>query len=110
MSANGYRTEDGELTARVTALTKLGETTAGLLSAAARLAEHLPMLGTAPPARHLALRLREAAGPAGLTDAVGAAHVELTGFQEALAAATATYADRESGAVRTLRASGDAGT
>jgi len=105
-ATNGYRVEPDELAARVAALTALGATTGDLVSAASRLAERLPLLGTAPPARHLALRLREAAGPAGLTDAVGAADAELAGFHQALAAATDEYADHESNAESTLRGVG----
>jgi hypothetical protein len=103
---NGYRIEPDELAARVAALTALGETTADLVSAAGRLAERLPLLGTAPPARHLAMRLREAAGPTGLTDAVGAADAELASFHQALAATKDGYADHESAAGSTLRGAG----
>lgn len=99
----GYRVERDEVEARIAALTTLGETTKALVATASRLGERLPMLGTAPPARHLALRLREAAGRHGLADAVAAANAELTSFQEALAAAAGTYDDHETGSEAVMR-------
>ena len=56
------------------------------MSSAQRLAERSPLLGTSPTAMHLAARLREAAGPAGLTGEVSAADTELTSYHEALRA------------------------
>src|SRR5437879_5653332 len=53
-----------ELIAQVKALVDIGDQTSGLVSSAQRLAEHQPLLGTAPPAMHLSSRLRDAAGPA----------------------------------------------
>ena len=65
-------------------MTDIGDETNGLVSSAERLAEHQPLLGTAPPAMHLAMRLREAAGPAGLTGEVSAADSELASYHRAL--------------------------
>lgn len=73
-------------------LTDIGDQTSGLVTSAGRLAEHLPLLGTAPPAMHLAMRLREAAGPAGLTGEVSAAGAELTSCHRAL---RGTLTDKE---------------
>ena len=69
------------------------------MSSAQRLAEHKPLLGTAPPAVHLTKRLLEAAGPAGLTGEVTAADAELASYHKALRAAVDHY-----------KASDDAGT
>ncbi|WP_158844080.1 hypothetical protein [Saccharothrix deserti] len=106
---NGYRVEPDELAARLATLTSLGESTAALVASAGRLAERRPMLGTAPPAVHMAERLREAAGRSGLTGAVEAADRELTSFQEALAATIAKYEAGESDVEWTLRTTGKAG-
>ena len=51
------------------------------------------MLGTAPPAMHLAMRLREAAGPTGLTGEVSAADTELSSYHQALQATVHQYQD-----------------
>jgi hypothetical protein len=98
-----YRLQPDELAARVAALTALGATTGELVAAARRLGERLPMLGTAPPARHLSTRLRAAAGPAGLAHDVDAADAELRSFHEALAAAVATYVDRDASVQSAMR-------
>jgi hypothetical protein len=73
-----------ELIAHLKALAEIGDQTGDLVSSARRLAERHLLLGTAPPATHLALRLREAAGPAGLTGEVTAADAELTSYHHAL--------------------------
>jgi hypothetical protein len=86
-----------QLLGQVRALVDMGDQTNGLVSTAQRLAERQPLLGTAPPALHLSARLREAAGPAGLTGEVGAADTELTGYHQALRDTVDSYQtnDRE---------------
>lgn len=105
---HGYHVEPQELKARATAIGAIGESTNDLLASANRLAERLPMLGTAPPALHLALRLREAAGAGGLTGDVGAIDEDLHGFHDALKTTITRYLDRESDTTRTLRTIGGA--
>ena len=83
-SHDGFEILTDELTGQVRALVDIGDQTSGLVSSAGRLAEHRPLLGTAPPAMHLAARLREAAGPTGLTGEVGAADAELASYHRAL--------------------------
>lgn len=84
---HGYELRTEELLGQVQALVDIGDQTTGLVSSAQRLAEHHPLLGSAPPAVHLAMRLREAAGPTGLTGEVGAADTELGSYHRALRAA-----------------------
>jgi hypothetical protein len=103
---HGYRLAPEELTAQVAKLAALGEATSGLESSASALAEQLPMLGTAPPALHLAMRLRDAAGPAGLAGEVGAANTELNSCHRALRETVANYLDREDEITSTFRAVG----
>jgi hypothetical protein len=91
--ADGYEVLSDELTGQVRALVDIGDQTSGLVSSAARLAEREPLLGTAPPAMHLAMRLREAAGPAGLTGEVSAADTELSSYHQALQASVTQYQD-----------------
>ncbi|ATY09982.1 hypothetical protein CU254_05525 [Amycolatopsis sp. AA4] len=93
----GHEVVPHALDRQVAALGKLGEQTGELVGSAGRLADRLPQLGTAPPALHLAQRLREAAGHAGLTGELGAADTELTGFHEALRAGIRRYQEHESG-------------
>ena len=83
-SHNDFQLLTDELTAQVKALVDIGDQTSGLVSSARRLAEHQPLLGTAPPALHLSARLRDAAGPAGLTGEVSAADTELASYHQAL--------------------------
>ena len=90
---HGYQLLTGELVGQVKALVEIGDQTNGLVSSAGRLAEHQPRLGTAPPAQHLATRLREAAGPAGLTGEVTAADTELANYHKALRATVNRYED-----------------
>jgi hypothetical protein len=85
-----------ELIGQVRALVGIGDQTSGLVSSAGRLAERVPMLGTAPPAMHLAMRLREAAGPTGLTGEVSAADTELASYHRALDATVKRYQDGDS--------------
>jgi hypothetical protein len=82
-----------ELLAQVNALVDIGDQTSGLLASARRLAEHHPLLGTAPPATHLSSRLRDAAGPAGLTGEVSAADTELANYHQALRDTVNRYRD-----------------
>ncbi|WP_432757863.1 hypothetical protein [Saccharopolyspora erythraea] len=95
---------------QVAALTALGDRTNALVGSAGRLAERLPRLGTAPPALHLAMRLREAAGQSGLTGEVTAADTELNGFHRSLKETVTGYLDRESDAAASLRSIGGAAT
>ncbi|HYS41335.1 MAG TPA: hypothetical protein VEO01_37445 [Pseudonocardiaceae bacterium] len=83
-SHNDFQLLTDELIAQVKALVDIGDQTSGLVSSAQRLAEHHPLLGTAPPAMHLSSRLRDAAGPAGLTGEVSAADTELASYHQAL--------------------------
>ncbi len=95
-SHHGFEVLTDELVGQVKALTDIGDETSGLVSSAGRLAEHQPLLGTAPPAMHLAMRLREAAGPAGLTGEVTAADGELSSYHRALHATVKQYQDADS--------------
>ena len=89
----GFQLLTDELVGQVKALVDIGAQTSGLVFSAERLAEHQPLLGTAPPATHLAVRLREAAGPAGLTGEVSAADAELASYHRALRATVNRYHD-----------------
>jgi hypothetical protein len=91
--SSGFEFLSDELVGRVRALADIGDGTSGLVSSAELLARRLPLLGTAPPAMHLAMRLREAAGPAGLTGEVSAADSELASYHEALHATVRRYQD-----------------
>ncbi|MCT2582343.1 hypothetical protein [Actinophytocola gossypii] len=102
-----YRIDPDELAERITALTALADETGALVASAGKLAEHLPMLGTAPPAQHSAARLSAAAGPDGLTGAVRAANAELDGFHRALRATADSYAATDATAETTLRTAED---
>jgi hypothetical protein len=93
---HGFEVLTDELTGRVRALVDINDQTNGLVSSAERLAEHNPLLGTAPPAMHLAMRLREAAGPAGLTGEVSAADTELNSYHRALQDTVKRYQDNDS--------------
>jgi hypothetical protein len=95
-SSDGFEVLTDELTGQVRALVDIGDQTNGLVSSAGRLAEHRPLLGGAPPAMHLATRLREAAGPAGLTGEVGAADAELASYHRALRDTVSRYQDGDS--------------
>lgn len=93
MAADGFEVLTDELIGRIRTLIDIGDQTSDLVSSAGRLAEHQPLLGTAPPAMHLAARLREAAGPAGLTGEVSAADAELASYHQALRATVNRYQD-----------------
>jgi hypothetical protein len=90
---DGFEIRTDDLVGQVRALIDIGDQTSGLVSSAGRLAERQPLLGTAPPAMHLAARLREAAGPAGLTGEVGAADAELASYHRALRDTVSRYRD-----------------
>ena len=90
-SQHGFQLLPSELIGQVKVLVDIGDQTNGLVSSAQRLAEHKPLLGTAPPALHLTKRLLEAAGPAGLTGEVTAADAELASYHKALRAAVDRY-------------------
>lgn len=100
---HGYQVAPHDLTAQVAAIAAIGDQTNGLVASANRLAERLPMLGTSPPAMHLAMRLREAAGHSGLTGEVTAADTELNNYHRALKATVAKYLEAEAGVVSNLR-------
>jgi hypothetical protein len=95
-SEDGFEVLTDELVGQVRALVDIGDQTGGLVSSAGRLAERSPMLGSAPPAMHLSARLREAAGPAGLTGEVGAADAELSSYHRALRETVSHYQDGDS--------------
>jgi hypothetical protein len=95
----GYQVVPEELSSRAAALAEIGHEVDGLVGSASRLAERVPRLGTAPPALHLAARLREAAGETGLVGEVDTAGAELHNYHRALAATISSYleADRSFG-------------
>jgi hypothetical protein len=90
-SHNDFALLIDEVVAQVKALVDIGDQTSGLVSSAQRLADHHPLLGTAPPAVHLSARLREAAGPSGLTGEVSAADSELASYHQALRDTVSRY-------------------
>lgn len=100
----GFQLTPEELDAQVAALAAIGEDTAGLVRTAGELAQRLPMLGTAPPALHLAMRLRAEAGATGLAGEVGATDTGVNEFHTALRRTVTGYRDREAEASRALRA------
>ncbi|RSN07362.1 hypothetical protein DMC63_35545 [Streptomyces sp. WAC 05977] len=91
----GIEVELELLDARITTLADLGDLTADLVGTASRLAEQLPLLGTAPPAAHLANRLREAAGGSGLAGEIKAAEREVREYQQLLASAKRKYQEQD---------------
>ncbi|SFB43571.1 hypothetical protein SAMN05216266_111109 [Amycolatopsis marina] len=100
----GIRLELDLLDQRITTLAELGDLTGDLVATASRLAERLPMLGTAPPAEHLARRLREAAGSSGLAGEVKATEREVREFKQLLAGAKHKYQQHEDQADEDLHA------
>lgn len=95
MSHGGCRLTPDDLAAQVKVLSALGDRADGLVRTAGELAQRLPKLGTAPPALHLAKRLRDAAGDTGLTGEVTAASAELSRFHQNLAVAVTGYVQQE---------------
>jgi hypothetical protein len=100
--SNGFGLTPDDLDAQVTRLKALNNDTDGLVRSAGELARHLPKLGTAPPALHLAQRLRDAAGETGLTGEVTAASNELARFHEGLAANVRDYVIQNDAAARSF--------
>jgi hypothetical protein len=90
-----YLPRPDDLAAQVAALAVLGDRAEGLVRSAAKLAQRRPKLGTAPPALHLAMRLRDAAGDARLTGEIAAASAELARFQQNLTATFSRYTQSE---------------
>jgi hypothetical protein len=103
----GYHVEPDLLEARISTLAKLGDLTGDLVATASRLAERLPMLGTAPPAVDLAKRLRAAAGQSGLAGEVSAAKREVQEFQQTLSDAKAAYTERDADTKSAMRSTGN---
>lgn len=104
---NGYQVAPEALQARIKTLTRLAELTGDLVATASRLAERDPQLGTAPPARHLAQRLRTAAGESGLTGEVIAAEREVRAFQQMLKEIKAAYVDGDANVRADVREAGE---
>ncbi|MGW3469594.1 hypothetical protein ACWDKQ_14240 [Saccharopolyspora sp. NPDC000995] len=104
----GYQVAPQDLALQVTALSGIGERTNGLVTSAGELAGRMPMLGTAPPALHLANRLREAAGDSGLTGEISAADTELNSFHTALQATVTGYLQTDDDSAQALRDTGGA--
>ncbi|EIE99238.1 hypothetical protein [Saccharomonospora glauca] len=102
----GLKVELDSLELPITTLTELGDLAGELVSTASRLAERVPMLGTAPPAVHLAMRLREAAGSSGLEGAIKAAERELREYGEMLEQAKRKYREQEDRSGEDLHAKG----
>lgn len=107
---NGYHVAPHDLTTQVTTLTGIGERTTSLASSAGQLGERAPMLGTAPPALHLAMRLREAMGRSGLTGELDAADTELNNYHGALQAAVTSYETADADVEQKLRTTGGSAT
>ncbi|WP_424185377.1 hypothetical protein ACOBQX_26260 [Actinokineospora sp. G85] len=105
--STGYQVEPDLLGLRISTLTELVDLAGELVASAGGLAERLPLLGTAPPAAHLAERLRAAAGPDGLAGEVQAAEREVREFQRRLAQAKGAYDERESDTASAFRSAGD---
>lgn len=108
MPGHGYGLTPEELAAQVRGLAELGDRTSGLVGSAGRLAQRLPQLGTAPPALHLAARLRAAAGESGLTGEISTAHTDLTSAHTALRESLVRYQRVEEQIVDSLRETGAA--
>jgi hypothetical protein len=108
-SGRGYRLAPHDLAAQVTALVALGDQADGIRTAAGQLGERPPLLGTAPPALHLAMRLRQATGGAGLAGQINAASTELTQFHRSLRRAVTNYLDGEASIARLFGVGGPTG-
>ena len=104
---HGFHVSPDEIAAQVAALAAVGDQTTALAASAQQLAERRPMLGTAPPALHLAAQLQEAAGRSGLAGAISAADAELGSFHRTLRAAIANYVHSEADVRSTLNAAGE---
>ncbi|ALG14873.1 hypothetical protein AOZ06_18440 [Kibdelosporangium phytohabitans] len=97
-----------EIVSQVESLAKTVEQIGDLVASARRLAERQPKLGTAPPAMHLATRLRDAAGQTGLAGEVTAADSELDSFHRALRTTVSRYQEGDKDAALTVTRSGEA--
>lgn len=95
-SPHGFEVLTDALIGQVRTLIGIADETGDLVSTARQLAERKPLLGTSPPALHLAARLREAAGPTGLTGEVTAADTELASYHRALRDTVNLYQDNDS--------------
>ncbi|WP_243788400.1 hypothetical protein [Saccharopolyspora gloriosae] len=104
--SKGFQLQPEELTTQVAALTAIGEGTTGLVNSAGELAQRLPMLGTAPPALHLAMKLRQAAGETGLSGEVGGADTRVNTFHASLQETVTGYLNNDAEIQRILRAAG----
>lgn len=104
----GINVELDLLEQRITTLAELGDLTGDLVATASRLAERLPLLGTAPPAVHLAMRLREAAGSTGLAGEVEATEREVREYKQMLADAKRRYQETDDRAGADIRAQEEA--
>ena len=100
---DGYWVDTSNLGDQARSLRAIKDETDRLLRSAGELAQRQPQLGTSPPAMLLAMRLREAAGRAGLTGQVSAADQELDSFQQALSKTVSGYHGTDSHATSTLR-------
>lgn len=103
----GLRLEVDLLDQRISTLAELGDLTSELVATASRLADRLPLLGTAPPAVHLAMRLREAAGSTGLAGEVEATEREVREYERMLAGAKRKYLEHEEQSGDDLRGKGE---
>lgn len=93
----GFEVAPDRLQDRIKTLTRLAALTGDLVATASRLAERQPLLGTAPPARDLSHRLREAGS--GLAGEVKAAEREVREFQDMLAQIRTSYLEADAGPV-----------
>lgn len=107
---HGFQVAPEDLAAQAAALSGIGERTNSLVTSANQLAERLPMLGTSPPAMHLAMRLREEAGHSGLTGEITSADSELKSFHTALNATATGYLDTDANNAQELLNQGGAET
>ncbi|RZQ62395.1 hypothetical protein [Amycolatopsis suaedae] len=104
--SEGVELEPDLIGQRISTLAQLGDLTGELVATASRLAQRLPMLGTAPPAVELAQRLREAAGSSGLAGEVEAAEREVREYKQLLDGARGKYQERDDQASEDLREMG----
>lgn len=84
-----------EVNAQIIELAAVGARICHVEDSVRRLAEGPLLLGTAPPAVHLARRLQEATSLSGLPEEIRAANAELASFVAALKASAAMYLDAE---------------
>ncbi|WP_216216831.1 hypothetical protein [Amycolatopsis aidingensis] len=106
----GIELELDLLQQRITTLAELGDLTGELVATASRLAERLPMLGTAPPAVQLARLLRAAAGGSGLAGEIEATEREVREYRQLLDRARQKYLEHENQSDEDIRAKGESAT